>query len=88
MHILANREDPDEMLHHATFHQGLHCLLFTKISCTGPLFIQHKIMYIFFFSDIVLFQPKRLQNKFEDSVQKYSDDVTVYKLKSWLQAQR
>ena len=24
---LANSEDPDEMLHSATFHEGLHCLL-------------------------------------------------------------
>ena len=24
---LANSEDPDEMLHNAAFHQGLHCLL-------------------------------------------------------------
>ena len=40
-----------------------------------------------YFSDIVLFQPKRLHNKFEEPVQKYSDDVTVYKLKSWVQAQ-
>ena len=24
---LANIEDPDEMLHNAAFHQGLHCLL-------------------------------------------------------------
>ena len=23
----ANSEDPDEMPHHAAFHQGLHCLL-------------------------------------------------------------
>ena len=22
----ANNEDPDEMQHHAAFHQGLHCL--------------------------------------------------------------
>ena len=24
---LANSEDPDEMLHKAAFHLGLHCLL-------------------------------------------------------------
>ena len=24
---LANSEDPDEMPHHAAFHQGLHCLI-------------------------------------------------------------
>ena len=27
MSTLANSEDPDEMLHHAAFHLGLHCLL-------------------------------------------------------------
>ena len=27
---LANSEDPDEMQHHAAFHQGLHCLLRLK----------------------------------------------------------
>ena len=27
MGTLVNREDPDEMPHNATFHQGLHCLL-------------------------------------------------------------
>ena len=24
---LANSDDPDEMLHYAAFHQGLHCLV-------------------------------------------------------------
>ena len=32
MHSLANSEDPDEMLHYAAFHQGLHCLLLQKQS--------------------------------------------------------
>ena len=32
MHSLANSEDPDEMLHNAAFHQGLHCLLLQKQS--------------------------------------------------------
>ena len=27
MSTLENSEDPDEMPHHAAFHQGLHCLL-------------------------------------------------------------
>ena len=27
MSTLTNSEDPDEMPHNATFHQGLHCLL-------------------------------------------------------------
>ena len=27
---MANSEDPDEMLHNAAFHQGLHCLLRLK----------------------------------------------------------
>ena len=30
MGILANSEDPDEMLHNAAFHQGLHYLLQLK----------------------------------------------------------
>ncbi|XP_045215771.2 protein disulfide-isomerase A3-like [Mercenaria mercenaria] len=34
--------------------------------------------------DIVLFQPKRLHSKFEESKQKYTDDATVFKLKSWI----
>ena len=32
MPSLANSEDPDEMPHHAAFHQGLHCLLSQKQS--------------------------------------------------------
>ena len=32
MHTLANSEDPDETLHNATFHQGLHFLLRQKLS--------------------------------------------------------
>ena len=27
MGTFTNSEDPDEMLHSAAFHQGLHCLL-------------------------------------------------------------
>ena len=27
MGTLTNSEDPDEMLHNAAFHQGLHCFL-------------------------------------------------------------
>ena len=30
MCTFANSEDPDEMLHNAAFHQGLHCLLGQK----------------------------------------------------------
>ena len=30
MGTMANSEDPDEMQHHAAFHQGLHCLLRLK----------------------------------------------------------
>ena len=30
MPTLVNSEDPDEMLHTAAFHQGLHCLLSEK----------------------------------------------------------
>ena len=32
MGTLANSEDPDEMSHNATFHQGPHCLLRLKQS--------------------------------------------------------
>ena len=27
MATFTNSEDPDEMMHNAAFHQGLHCLL-------------------------------------------------------------
>ena len=30
MGTFTNREDPDEMLHNAAFHQGLYCLLRLK----------------------------------------------------------
>ena len=30
MGAFANSEDPDELLHEATFRQGLHCLLLDK----------------------------------------------------------
>ena len=30
MGTFTNSEDPDEMLHNAEFHQGLHCLLRRK----------------------------------------------------------
>ena len=30
MGTFSNSEDPDEMQHNATFHQGLHCLLRLK----------------------------------------------------------
>ena len=32
MGTLANIEDPDEMLHNAAFHQGIHCSLKQKRS--------------------------------------------------------
>ncbi|XP_062595206.1 protein disulfide-isomerase A3-like [Saccostrea cucullata] len=35
-------------------------------------------------NDIVLFQPKRLNNKFEESVMKYTDDAAVHKIKDWI----
>ena len=31
MGTMANGEDPDEMLHNAAFHQGLHYLLRQKV---------------------------------------------------------
>ena len=42
---LANSEDPDEMMHHAAFHQGLHCVLRQNKS-------SEKELYIFFFEII------------------------------------
>ena len=30
MSSLANSEDPNEIMHNVTFHQGLHCLLGKK----------------------------------------------------------
>ena len=32
MGTFTNSEDPDEMLHNASFHQGLHCLVRSKRS--------------------------------------------------------
>ena len=37
MGTLANSEDPDEMLHNAAFHQGIHCLLKQKRSSEKKL---------------------------------------------------
>ena len=40
--MLTNSEDPHEMPHNATFHQGLHCLLWKidlQISCVDFCFI-------------------------------------------------
>ena len=31
MGTMANSEDPDEMLHKAAYHQGLHCFAKTKL---------------------------------------------------------
>ena len=36
------------------------------------------------FSDVVIFQPPRLQSKMEDSQVKYTEDATLHKLKTWL----
>ena len=41
MGILASSEDPDEIQHHAAFHQGLHCLL--RIKQTSGTKIHHNI---------------------------------------------
>lgn len=35
-------------------------------------------------SDVVIFHPKRLQNKFEENQLKYSDDAVLHKMKSWV----
>ena len=50
MGTLANSEDPDEMLHNAAFHQGLHCLLRQK-----PIFQRKK--YNFFLFEIITCDP-------------------------------
>ena len=34
----VNSEDPDEMPHNASFHQGLHCLLFKTKSIFREIF--------------------------------------------------
>ena len=38
MGILTNGEDPDEMLHDAAFHQGLHCLLRQNLSSEKEIY--------------------------------------------------
>ena len=43
MDTLANSEDPDEMQHNATFHQGLHCLQNTKWAF--PYFILYQYVW-------------------------------------------
>ncbi len=35
-------------------------------------------------NDIVIFQPQRLANKFEDGALKYDGDMVLHKVKSWL----
>ena len=48
MRTFANREDPDEMLHGAAFHHGLHCLLRSK---------RFSKKYIHFFPKIITCNP-------------------------------
>ncbi|KAL4227773.1 Protein disulfide-isomerase A3 [Mactra antiquata] len=38
--------------------------------------------------NIVLFQPKILQSKFEEAERKYNDDLAVYKIKKWISDNR
>ena len=45
---LANREDPGEMLHNATFHKGLHSLLRNNLSS------EQEIQY---FREIIIWDP-------------------------------
>ena len=56
---LANRQDPDEMLHNVAFHQGLHCLLRQKnemqhlleiLYPVTPQYIQWTILTLLFVS--------------------------------------
>ena len=44
MGTLANSEDPDEMLHYAAFHQGLHCLLKYKHSSEIEVYLNLGIL--------------------------------------------
>ena len=48
MGTFANSEDPDEMQHHAAFHQGLHCLLRSKHFSGTKLhnIIEHSTVYL------------------------------------------
>ena len=43
MDTLANSEDPDEMQHHAAFHQGLHCLITIKTTFRDSSIIHHTL---------------------------------------------
>ena len=44
MGTLGNSEDPDEMPHYATFHQGLHYLLRLKQSSEEEIQFQLEIL--------------------------------------------
>ena len=43
-------------------------------------------MYVshIYYSNIVMFQPKRLHSKFEEGQTKFEGDVTVVKVKEWI----
>ena len=40
MGALTNSEEPDEMPHNASFHQGLHCLPRQNLSSEIPYFLE------------------------------------------------
>ena len=42
------------------------------------------VLLLWFFSDVVIFQPKILQNKFEEKELKYDGDAVLHKVKSWV----
>ena len=44
MRTLANSKDPDEILHNAAFHQGLHCLLRQKRSSEKEILFLREII--------------------------------------------
>ena len=45
MGILANSEDPDEMLHNAAFHQGLDCL--QRLKQTSGRKMHHNLEFFY-----------------------------------------
>ena len=58
------------------------CVCVCVCVCEGKLGKSHA--WSFDCRNIVIFQPKKLQNKFEDAQVKYDGDAVLYKMKSWV----
>lgn len=43
---------------------------------------------VLFFSEIVIYRPKKFQSKFEDKEVAFDGDVKEYKVKAWLEDTR